>query len=340
VKDVVELMHKKRVEGVPTLQTIVGDLKNNYSTELSIQDVCKWAQNNQSILSPIIILQLKFRRQLLGEKYWQAASEARFADPQKGSISFIKELFTLMQTKSAEVRQQKTMKAQKRNANFTVAQTNIARKQSILLSTFGLNQSPPQLTRKSSSRQMGLDANVNSDIKVKSKPTSSSSLLDPSPKKNAAAANGAVVPTNIMSTSGSNNKSNKNLNYNNGSNNSSPKISKNSKKLILDTPKTGESKEDEDHKGNINRDSSMATLSMSSKARPQSAKQSKKASKSRSEKNGNSSPDSPSAPIGGSPVVSRPKSAVAKSSSRKNLSREDSKASIKSSNGRKSSITT
>lgn len=348
VKDVVELMHKKRVEGAPTLQTIVGDLKNNYSAELSIQDLCKWSQNNQSILSPIIILQLKFRRQILGEKYWQAASEARFADPVKGSVVFIKDLFKLMRTKSEEVRQkrelkQRTMKAQSRNANLTGAQSNIARKQSILLSNFGLSQQPQQMARQASSKQMGLDANVNSDIKVKSKPTSSSSLLDPSPKKNAAAAVGAVVPTNIVSASWTSSKSNKNLN------NSSSKKSKSTKTLTLDALAKAESKDkDDDDKGNINRDLSMATMSMSSK-RPQSAKQAKKSSsKTKIEKSdSNGGPDSPGAGGGGggkvtgsgSPVVTRPKSAAARSNSKRNLSREDSKVSIKSSNGRKSSIT-
>lgn len=56
-------------------------LKNNFGGEISMSDFCNWILLNPSVLSPVLVLQLKLRRGIIGEGFWVTLSEERKAHP-------------------------------------------------------------------------------------------------------------------------------------------------------------------------------------------------------------------------------------------------------------------
>lgn len=144
MRDVMEMMHRKKVESASSLSLVMNDLRSKYSAELSVQDVCKWTTTNSSILSPIVIMQLKFRKQLLGEKYWTKATDERAADKERSTVDWMRKFFEMVRKKSAEqrrIRKEAATAVNKRD-NMTESQRNIHDKQTLLLSSFNMIQQP------------------------------------------------------------------------------------------------------------------------------------------------------------------------------------------------------
>jgi hypothetical protein len=184
-----EMMHRKKVESSPTMVQIMNELKHNYNAEISINDFCKWTNNNSSMLSPLIVLQLKFRKQLLGESYWGHKSDLRQADSERGSIEYIRNLNEDLRKKAAEAKAKRDLEAQanqvkSRQDRMTDAQRNVARKQSVLLRAFNMVPNKRDDSRGAQVTEAQENAIVGS--KKKQKPLASP---DSSPSKN------TVVPT-------------------------------------------------------------------------------------------------------------------------------------------------
>lgn len=126
------------------MQSIFHDLRDNFTPELSIQDVIKWSSKvgNNNILTPLLLLQIKLRKFVIGEKYWLAKTAKRAADEQKSRVEYIKEFQNIIKNKLYDFKKKKEMKAAETKAQsrnrMGRAQANIARKQSILLDVFKL----------------------------------------------------------------------------------------------------------------------------------------------------------------------------------------------------------
>jgi hypothetical protein len=145
IRDVMELMHRKKVESALSLSIVLQELKNKYNSELSVQEVCKWAHANNSVLSPIVIMQLKLRKQILGEKYWNRATDQRAADPELSTAEWMFSFFESVQKKSAEqirIRKEIANSRPQKRESMSDAQKNIYEKQTLLLNSFNMIRQP------------------------------------------------------------------------------------------------------------------------------------------------------------------------------------------------------
>lgn len=181
-----ELMHRKKVESASSLSVVMQELKNKYNTELSVQDVCKWANSNSSVLSPIVVMQLKFRKQLLGERYWNRATDERSADSERSTVEWMRSFFESVRKKSADQRRiRKEIAASKNQKRETMsdAQKNIHDKQTLLLSSFNMLQQP---STRGDPSEIDENAQVSSPSKKKRRQPGSeggSSFITPSPQR-------------------------------------------------------------------------------------------------------------------------------------------------------------
>ncbi len=126
------------MDASPATQAIISHLRENFPSELSIADLCKWTTQHSSLISPILVLQIKLRKNIIGEKYWQQMMAARAADPEKSKVEYIKKL-TMMtkskaeQAKQAQLLKQKQGKIIEEKGRLTGAQANISQKQGQLV---------------------------------------------------------------------------------------------------------------------------------------------------------------------------------------------------------------
>lgn len=172
------MMHRKKVESSSSLQSIMSDLRNNYGSELSINDICKWSSQNHTIMSPLVIMQLKFRKFLLGEKYWAKVTDDRAGDAELGSVEYIRKFFNLVRKKSEEarnLRKEMARQASVKGQNLTESQKNIKRKQSILLGSFNMKQTVPARTNATANEE---DLKLSLSEKRKKKQPSFSASAD------------------------------------------------------------------------------------------------------------------------------------------------------------------
>jgi Ca2+-binding EF-hand superfamily protein len=186
IREVMELMHRKKVESASSLSVVMQELKNKYNTELSVQDVCKWANSNSSVLSPIVVMQLKFRKQLLGERYWNRATDDRSADSERSTVEWMRSFFESVRKKSADQRRiRKEIAASKNQKRETMsdAQKNIHDKQTLLLGSFNMLQQP---STRGDPSEIDENAQVSSSSKKKRRQPGSeggSSSTTPSPQR-------------------------------------------------------------------------------------------------------------------------------------------------------------
>jgi hypothetical protein len=147
VKETLEMVHKRKLDASASMMAILHDLRDNYPAELSIQHIVKWSatEGNTSILTPILLIQLKFRKFIIGERYWQEQTKKRAEDPEKCRIEYIREFqrivkgkLTTFANRKAQEKLEAKVNAKKRLGK---AEQNIARKQSLLLDAFKLRSS-------------------------------------------------------------------------------------------------------------------------------------------------------------------------------------------------------
>lgn len=155
MKEVFEMINRKKMDANPATQAIFTELKEKYPSELSITDICKWTAINSSLLSPILILQIKLRQNIIGEKYWQHQTDLRAADPEKNDIGYIKQLMGLVKSKIEKSKVQKVAQKEKQAKEAKIGnRDNIARKQSVLLEAFNMKKKPSSNKRVASAGAM------------------------------------------------------------------------------------------------------------------------------------------------------------------------------------------
>ena len=92
-KDIIEMLHKRKVDKDPSLATLFGSLAKicpDGNIEMSV--FSKWAKANLSFSSPLMILQLHLRTNIVGTSFWARQSLRRQKDPAMAKVSFIKQL--------------------------------------------------------------------------------------------------------------------------------------------------------------------------------------------------------------------------------------------------------
>jgi hypothetical protein len=144
IREALEIVYKRKLDSSPSIMSIIHDLRDNYPPEVSIQNVVQWSSTvgNTTIMTPILLLQLKFRKLLIGEKYWLQKTKKRSEDPVKCRVEYIKEFQNIVKNKLADFARKKDIEAKEAKAASRTrmgrAEANIARKQSILLDVFKL----------------------------------------------------------------------------------------------------------------------------------------------------------------------------------------------------------
>jgi hypothetical protein len=141
------MVHKRKLDASASMMAILHDLRDNYPAELSIQHIVKWSatEGNTSIMTPILLIQLKFRKFIIGERYWQEQTRKRAEDPDKCRIEYIREFQRLVKGKLTTFANRKAQEKLEAKVNakkrLGKAEQNIARKQSLLLDAFKLRSS-------------------------------------------------------------------------------------------------------------------------------------------------------------------------------------------------------
>jgi hypothetical protein len=93
-------MHKKKIESSSSLTTQFGNFKKHYPAEVSLAEFVKWCGANVSVVAPLLMLQLKLRKQIIGERYWNRMAAERKASPEQGQHGFMKKLQTQIRAKN------------------------------------------------------------------------------------------------------------------------------------------------------------------------------------------------------------------------------------------------
>jgi hypothetical protein len=149
IKDAFDTVHKRKLETSSIMQAIFHNLRDHYQPELSLQDVCRWssAVGNNSILTPLLLLQLKLRKFVIGEQYWLTRTTKRANDTERSKVEYIKDFQQIIKVKLGEMKIKQNLSKQQQKMTdrnrMGRAQENIARKQSILLDVFKLKGATP-----------------------------------------------------------------------------------------------------------------------------------------------------------------------------------------------------
>lgn len=70
-----------------------------------MSEFVKWCGLNVSVVSPLLILQLKLRKQIISERYWNRMAAERKANPELGQYGFIKSLQAQIKAKNEAFKQ-------------------------------------------------------------------------------------------------------------------------------------------------------------------------------------------------------------------------------------------
>jgi len=85
-------MHKKKIEKDPALGVMMGYVKKDLNRAVSLPEFTKWCQSNPSILTPLRMLQLHLRFQIIGPNFWTHMTEQRRAHPEMGAMDYLPKL--------------------------------------------------------------------------------------------------------------------------------------------------------------------------------------------------------------------------------------------------------
>ena len=85
-------MHKKKIERDPALREMMNYVKKDLNRAVSLQEFTKWCQSNPSILTPLRILQIHLRFQIIGPNFWTKMTEQRRAHPEMGAMDYLPKL--------------------------------------------------------------------------------------------------------------------------------------------------------------------------------------------------------------------------------------------------------
>ncbi len=89
VKELLEIIHRRKVESSPGLTQLYSDLKRRHPMEVDIEGLCSWVNDTITIVTPIIILLIKLRRRIISEAFWQKKITARQQHQVQGQIDYI-----------------------------------------------------------------------------------------------------------------------------------------------------------------------------------------------------------------------------------------------------------
>lgn len=140
-------MHKKKIERDPALGVMMGYVKKDLNRAVSLPEFTKWCQANPSILTPLRMLQLHLRFQIIGPNFWTHMTEQRRAHPEMGAMDYLPKLQkrVIAETKffinqgliDKDERRRMSRRGKGPNGDH---RDNVTRKQSFLVNYFQLSR--------------------------------------------------------------------------------------------------------------------------------------------------------------------------------------------------------
>eukprot|EP01035_Chromulina_nebulosa_P029635 gene29635-39303_t len=138
-RDIIEMLHRRKIDKDPSLATLYGSLAKicpDGYVELSV--FSKWAKANLSFSSPLMILQLHLRTNIVGTAFWTRQSQQRQKDPAMAKVAFIKQLEKYVMEKKRQFMERKQAEENERKRLIRLGlgkkgdcRDNVIRKQSV-----------------------------------------------------------------------------------------------------------------------------------------------------------------------------------------------------------------
>lgn len=142
------MMHSKKIDKDPALNGVFTKMRKELGNAFTIHEFNKWTAANPHVVSPVMMLQLHIRLQIIGESFWAKLAVERKQHPEQGKLDYIKNLqYTIISRKEAYKERLALKEAEKRRlarlgrGKQGDCRDNVTRKQSVLLGFFNMKQS-------------------------------------------------------------------------------------------------------------------------------------------------------------------------------------------------------
>lgn len=153
VRELFEVLHRRKVETSPMLGSLFAEFKTKHPVEITKLDFCAFLNGNSTLSTPIILLQIKLRKQVIGEGFWQRKASAREKDRVQGDAAYVHQLLATVQGVNEESkRRMLDAKAKSKEAQTSDRdKAAIAKRESIFKKAYNLTvpkrpvvKAPPQ----------------------------------------------------------------------------------------------------------------------------------------------------------------------------------------------------
>jgi hypothetical protein len=94
------MLHNKSIQKDPAILNVFNQLRHDLENKLSIEEFNNWTAAHPSVTSPILMLQLHLRLQIIGEAFWIKLSKDRKEHPEQGKLNYVRDLQTYVLEKN------------------------------------------------------------------------------------------------------------------------------------------------------------------------------------------------------------------------------------------------
>lgn len=154
VKAIMELMLKRKVDKDPALAAIFSKLRKDFPPDITLQEFVRFAAANPSIMHPLEMLQLHLRRKIIGEGFWNKLMADRRCSEEQSKMDYVKKLQANVLVHNEAFRRRELAEDAENKRLSRVGKgtkgdqrENMIRKESRLLSFFGMKKQQSRNTR-------------------------------------------------------------------------------------------------------------------------------------------------------------------------------------------------
>lgn len=150
MRELLEMMHCKKIDRDPALQGVYLKMRKELGNAFTIHEFNKWTAANSHVVTPIMMLQLHIRLQIIGEPFWAKLAIMRKEHQEQGQLDYVKKLQDFVITKNEAFKQKLLLQEAERRrlerlgrGKMGDCRDNVTRKQSVLLGYFNMKQAAP-----------------------------------------------------------------------------------------------------------------------------------------------------------------------------------------------------
>mmetsp|Transcript_4703 Transcript_4703/g.7681 ORF Transcript_4703/g.7681 Transcript_4703/m.7681 type:complete len:453 (+) Transcript_4703:91-1449(+) len=147
VERIFEVMHKKKVEKDAALHDMMLEVKKDLRREINIQEFTEWCHHHPSVLSPLMMLQMHLRDQIIGPRFWQKMTKLRKEHPEQGLWDYLPKLQSRIieqnekfKAKGQLEEAERRRKSRRGKGTSGDHRDNVTRKQSLIMSYFAISR--------------------------------------------------------------------------------------------------------------------------------------------------------------------------------------------------------